>query len=221
MEPRTLQRFCGVALGMGAILIAVYSIAYSTLFPVAAVVRDLGPVVQQPAWIVLGLTALVAILLMMVGFGGVYARLSRSGGVLALVGFLAIELAYFFQGAKVTWELCVYPMLARNAGAASLLVDRAMLKDPGVAADRLTATLAILAGVVLFSLAVVVSRVLPRVAGLLVFAGAVMYGVGPMASLAVARVGIVVLAAGCLVLARALLRPAPAAASPAAAGLEA
>jgi hypothetical protein len=156
---------------------------------------------------------------MMIGFGGVYARLARSGGVLGLVGFLAIELAYFLQAAKVTWELCIYPMLARNAGAASLLVDRALMKDPGVATYRLVSMLTIIGGVVLFCLAIVLSRSLPWVAGLLVFAGAVMYGVGPMVSITLARAGIVVLAAGCLVLAGALLRPAPAGAGAAAAGL--
>jgi len=210
MEATTLQRFCGIALGLGAVLIAAYSIAFSLLFPVESLVRDLRPIVSQPAWIALGLTAFVAVLLMMIGLGGVYSRLARSSGLLGLVGFLAIELAYLLQAAKVTWEVCVYPMLARNAGAASLLVGRAMMKDPGVATFRLVAMLSILVGVVLFSLAIALSRTFPWLAGLLIFAGAVTYGVGPMVSIALAHVGILVLAMGCLILARRLLQLAPA-----------
>jgi hypothetical protein len=60
-------------------------------------------------WLALCLVALVAIVLMMIGFGGVYTRIAGNGGAPALIGFLAIELAYFFQGAKVSWELCIYP----------------------------------------------------------------------------------------------------------------
>jgi hypothetical protein len=212
METKALQRFCAIALGLGAILIAVYSIAFSVLFPVEGLMHDLGPMVLRPAWFALGFTAFVAILLMMIGFGGAYSTMAPRSGVLGLVGFLTIELAYLLQAAKVTWELCVYPMLARNAGAASLLVDRAMMKDAGVATFRLVAMLSIFAGVVLFCLAIVRSRVLPSLAGLLILAGAVTYGVGPMISITLAHVGIVVLAAGCLVLARALLRLAASAA---------
>ncbi len=217
MEPRTLQRLCGVALALGAVLIAVYSIAFSVAFPIDRRLHDLGPIVSDPAWTTLGLTAFVAVLLMMIGFGGAYARLAPTGGALGLVGFLAIELAYFFQAAKVTWEVCIYPMLARDAGAAHLLVDRAMWKDPGMAAFRWVATLSILGGVVLFSLALVRSRAFPRAAGYLIFVGAVLYGVGPMVLIPLAHLGIVVLALGCLVVARALLRPAAAAAPAAAA----
>lgn len=214
METRSVQRFCAVALAAGAVLVAAYSIAFAALFPRDALLRDFGAAVVTPAWRTLALTALVAVLLLMIGFGGVYSRMARTSGVLGLTGFLTLELAYFFQAAKVTWELCIYPLLARDPGGAGLLSGRALFHDPGVAAFRLVATLAILVGVVLFSLAIVRSRVLPWAAGVLVFAGAVMYGVGPMVSIALAYVGIVVLAAGCLTLARALLRgPAPAAAA--------
>jgi hypothetical protein len=216
METLSVQRFCAVALAVGAVLIAAYSIAFAALFPRDALLLDLGAAVVTPAWRTLALTALVAVLLLMIGFGGVYSRMARTGGVLGLAGFLTLELAYFFQAAKVTWELCIYPLLARDPGAAGLLTSPAFHRDPGVAAFRLVATLAILVGVVLFSLAIVRSRVLPWVAGVLVLVGAVMYGVGPMVSIAFAYVGIVVLAAGCLMLARALLRPAPAAGTAAA-----
>src|SRR5664279_767679 len=128
MELRTLQRICGIALGLGAVLIATYSILFSVLFPTDVFVHDLGAAVVQPAWTALGLTAHVAVVLMMIGFGGVYTRMARNSGLLGFVGFIVIELAYLLQAAKVTWEICIYPMLARHAGAASLLVDRAMMK---------------------------------------------------------------------------------------------
>jgi hypothetical protein len=207
MDLKTLQRICGVALGLGALLIAVYSIAFSLLFPTETLMHDLGPAVLRPAWTGLGLLAFAAVLLMMLGFGGVYTRMAPSAGLLGLVGFLAIEVAYLLQAAKITWEVCIYPLLARSAGASRLLVNRAMTKDPAVATFRLVAMLSILVGVVLFCLAVVRTRDLPRMAGGLIFLGAVAYGIGPMVSITLAHVGIVVLAAGCLLLAKTLVRP--------------
>jgi len=206
MELRTIQRTCGIALGLGAVLIAIYSIAFSVFFPTDVLMHDLGAVVVQPAWSALGLTALVAVVLMMIGFGGVYSRMARNSGVLGLIGFIVIEIAYLLQAAKVTWEICIYPLLARHAGAAGLLVGRTLMKDPAVATFRIFAMLSILLGVVLFCLAIVRSPGLPRLAGVLVFLGAVTYGMGPMVSILLAYLGIVVLAAGCLLLARALVR---------------
>jgi hypothetical protein len=206
METTTLQRCCGVALGLGAVLIAGYSIAFSVVFPTERLMHDLGALVTQPAWTALGLVGLLAVVLMMIGFGGVYSRLASTSGPLGLVGLLAIELAYFLQAAKVTWELCIFPMLARSAPG--LLADHAFAKDPAVAAFRAVATLCILLGVTLFSLVLFRSRAVPRSSGPLVFGGAMLYGIGPMITIVLAYVGIVVLALGCLVLARALLRPA-------------
>jgi len=72
MDLKTLQRICGIALGLGAVLIAIYSIVFSLLFPTEILIHDLGPVVPRPAWTALGLRAFVAVLSMMLGFGGVY-----------------------------------------------------------------------------------------------------------------------------------------------------
>lgn len=210
MRPESVQRVCGVSLGLGGILIAAYSIAHASLFPRDALLADFAAAVARPAWSALALLAFVAVLLLMLGFGGVYARMSSRAGALGLLGFVIIELAYLLQAAKVTWEACIYPALAADPGAARLLAGRALFQDPRVATFRLAAMLTILAGVILFSLAIVRCRVLPRGAGVLVFAGAVLYGVGPMISIALAYAGIVVLAAGCLWLARTLLQGATA-----------
>ncbi len=210
MRPENVQRVCGVSLGLGGILIAGYSIAHASLFPRDALLADFAAAVARPAWSALALLAFVAVLLLMLGFGGVYARMSSRAGVLGLLGFVIIELAYLLQAAKVTWEACIYPALAADPGAARLLAGRALFQDPRVATFRLVAMLTILAGVILFSLAIVRCRVLPRGAGALVLAGAVLYGVGPMISIALAYAGIVVLAAGCLWLARTLLQGATA-----------
>ena len=206
MELRTLQRIGGVALGAGAVLLAAYSICFSVVFPSDALVRDLRPFVVQPAWMALSAVAQAGVLLMMLGFGAVYTRMAAQAGVVGFLGIVTIEIAYLVQAAKITWELCWYPLLARHPGSADLLVGRAFVKDPGIAAFRLVAMGTILVGIVLFSLALIRSRDLPRGAGALVFAGAVAYGAGPMLSVQVAHAGIVVFAAGCLWLAGSLLR---------------
>jgi hypothetical protein len=153
------------------------------LFPSETFLHHFAEAVLRPSWFALAILAFVSLVLLMLGCGGAYSRMVERTGVVGFLGLVTIELAYLFQLAKVTWEACIYPLLARNAGAAQLLVDRAFLEDPGVAVFRQIASGAIFIGIVLFSIALFRSRIFSRIAGLLFFLGAVMYGVGPMISI--------------------------------------
>jgi hypothetical protein len=98
-------------------------------------------------------------------------------------GFLAIEAAYLLQACKVTWELFLYPIIAPHSASAFLHNDAVILHDPGVAAFGAISSLAIFAGIVLFCFALYRSDAYPKAAAVLLFAGALMYALGPMISL--------------------------------------
>ena len=207
MKLETIQRLGGAALVTGAILFAAYSVLFATLLPVAAVVRDITPLVDDPAWVPLALIALLGIVLMMGGFAAVYSRLREGSGALALVGFLVIEVAWLLQSAKVTWEACIYPVLAGDGAFAPLLRDGILKRSAGVAVFRGAMTATIFLGIVLFCAALWRSNRFPKTGPALFFSGALLYGLGPALGTYGWLPGVFILAAGCSVLGARLLRP--------------
>ena len=210
MNISMIQKLGGCALIAGALMMAVYSIGFPLLLPVAEATGNFTKLVQNPHWQWLAGMAFGGVVLMMSGFAAVYSRICGEAGVVGLLGFVFLEAAYMLQACKVTWELCLYPVIADNAGAAPLLRDQLLKQSAPVGLFRLVATVAIGLGIALFCTALVRSRTFPRLAGVLIFAGALVYALHPTLLLAIA--GIFTLSVGCLVLGLALARgPAPAA----------
>ena len=197
-----------MALIGGALALAAYAVLLPLLVPVASLATNLNPTVLSPVWRPLALCAFAGVLLMAFGFGAVYSRFYQPAGWLGFAGFLAIELAYFLQAAKVTWELFVYPVMAGNEASAFLLRNGYLRSAGPVVCFRRLAGLSILVGVVLFCSAVLRVRDFPRAAGGLVLVGALVYGVGPFLSVYVSVAGIFVFAVGCAGLASDLWRGA-------------
>ena len=202
----TLNQTGGIALILGAILFALYSSLFFVLLPIGSGNFDLAAAVMDPDWLRLTITAFLGILLMLYGFYAVYARLQNSSGGLGATGFLLIELAYLLQACKVTWEIFLYPVIAANPGSAFLLRDGVLKHAPAVMLFRSASSLIIFAGILLFCAALYRSRQFPKIAPVLVFAGALLYAVGPFISIFVGVPGIFLFAIGCSLLGLHLLR---------------
>ena len=197
----------GTALILGSLLLTVYSIAFPALLPASEAAHDITKLVLNPHWLWIPPVAFLGVTLMMFGFAAVYSRLYAGAGLVGLLGFIFIEIAYLLQACKVTWEICLYPAIAANAGASALLRDELLKHSPQVTVFRMVAGIAILLGIVLFCSALLRSRAFPRVAGLLIFLGAFIYALGPVLTLMIAIAGIFTLSMGCLVLGVSLMRP--------------
>lgn len=206
MTLETTQKLGGGALIAGAILFAAYSALFAMLLPLAELRRDMTLLVSHPAWVPLAVIAFVGIVLMMGGFAAVYTRL-RGSGPLAFAGFVMIELAYLLQAAKVSWEFSVYPVLASDERFAPLLRDGILRQAPSVLPFRYAMMATIFVGIVLFSVALLRSTAFPKAGGLLVFTGAVLYGLCPALGTYGWLAGVFVLAAGCTVLGARLFGP--------------
>jgi hypothetical protein len=206
MTLKTIQKLGGLALVFGSVLFATYATLWPSLLPVGQVQSDLTRLVLNPNWSWLAWCAFTGVVLMMFGFAAVYSRLYSEAGVVGLLGFVFIELAYLLQACKVTWEIFLYPILARDASAVALLRDGILRHHSLVLAFRSWASATILVGIVLFCLALVRSKQFPRLAGALIFVGALVYASGPLLSVLVGITGILVLAIGCLILGLTLVR---------------
>jgi hypothetical protein len=201
----SLEKFGGISLVVGALLFAAYSAMFPILLPIGNGRFDYVQVVLDPNWVRLALVAFAGILLMLVGFYAVYSRMRPKAGMLGAVGFLFIEGAYLLQACHVTWELFLYPVIASHPASAFLLRDGVIKHDPWVGLFQLGSAITILLGIVLFCLALYRSEEYPKAAPVLIFAGALVYAIGPAASIFVSIAGIFTLAVGCLLLGTRLL----------------
>ena len=206
MKLETLQKFGGVSLILGALLLAAYSICFSFLLPLESVRRDYVAVVMNPNWIWIASMAFFGVIFMMFGFTAVYSKIREGSGTLGLCGYIVIEIAYLFQACKVTWEICLWPVIASKTVFAPLLGDKILLQSPFVSLLNYSSMGTIFLGIILFCIALVNSKYFPKYGGILIFAGALIYGFGPMLSTIIAISGICIFSLGCLIIASGLFR---------------
>jgi hypothetical protein len=200
MNYLTLEKVGGASLILGSLLLAAYSALFPVLLPLGNSSYDYVMVVLNPNWVRLAVMAFAGVLLMLIGFYAVYSRIRSTAGMVGAIGFLFIEAAYLLQACKVTWELFLYPVIAKYPMSAFLLRDAIFKHDPSVWIFRIMASITILLGIVLFCYTLYRSGEYPKSAAALIFAGALVYALGPMISIFVSVAGIFTLAVGCLLI---------------------
>jgi hypothetical protein len=210
MDRGALDKLGAVAVVAGGVLLAVYAVAVPMLLPISGGSYDLGQVVLDPDWPWISVVGFIGVLLLMPGFVAVYNRLAAGAGAVGLVSILVIELAYLLQACKLSWELFLYRAIAAQQASRFLLSDGVLRHDAMVVLFRSLASLVIFIGTVLFCYTLFRSREYPKAAAVLVFVGAITYGVGPAISVYVGIAGIFMFAVGCLLLGQRLARPAAA-----------
>ena len=188
------DRAGGVSLILGSLLLAVYALLFAALLPLGAPYHQL---VVDPSWRPLAFTALTGVLLLLGGFYAAYERMKATAGAIGAIGFAFVTVAYIFQACRLTWELCIDPVIASHSESVFLLRDMVIFSNPVVAAFRLVSVATIFVGTVLFSMTLYRSRVYSKTAAILTGVGALVYGIGPMVSVLVAIAGIVTFAIGC------------------------
>jgi hypothetical protein len=206
MAKASLQTLGGVSLIGGSLLLTLYSTAFPLLIPMTEMKSDFVRVVLSPHWVPLAGIGLIGVLFMIAGFGAVYSKLRTNTGVIGAIGFLSLEAAYFLQACKLTWELFLYPIIAAHPESAFLLRNAVIVGDTSVRAFMATSAITIFVGIALFCFTLYRSRSFPKVAAVLIFTGALLFGLGQIISLFAMIAGILILASGCFVLGIKLIR---------------
>jgi len=206
MNPSSLEKLGGISLIAGSLLMAVYSATFLLLMPIRGGAIDYVQLVLNPNWLWLAILVFIGLLLMIVGFYAVYSRIRPIAGIVGAAGFLFIEAAYFFQACKVTWEIFLFPIIAAHSETAFLLRDGVIKDDPAVGVFRLISSITIFIGILLFCLVLYRSGEYPKASPVLIFAGALVYALGPMFSKFVALAGIFAFAVGCFLLGACLIK---------------
>lgn len=200
MKLSALQKLGGVSIILGSVLLTAYSVFFYLLLPVSKMKVDPVAAIAHPDWRWIAAVAFAGLILMIFGFIAVYSRIHEGAGMTGLIGFVFIELAYLMQLCNVASEIIFYPIIAWNAASAFLFRDMVIHQDKAYSLFESSATLAILIGIIFFCLALVKSREFKKLAGILVFSGALTYGLGPMLSVGVGIAGIVVFSIGCFMI---------------------
>ena len=197
MKLSKLQKFGGVSIILGSVFLTAYSVFFFTLLPIGKVRQDMTMGILNPNWIWIGMTAFFGVVLMMFGFTAVYSKLFKESGALGFLGYVFVEIAYLLQACKVTWEVCLYPVIAQNQSSVFLFKDSILKHSFAYVAFRSAASISILLGIVLFCVMLIRSKEFPKSAGILIFIGAFLYGLGPMLTVVMAIGGIIILSIGC------------------------
>ncbi|MEJ2053589.1 MAG: hypothetical protein P8X42_06680, partial [Calditrichaceae bacterium] len=173
MKLGIIQKLGGIALIAGSVLLTIYSIFFFTLLPVNEIRHDFTLVIQNPNWIWITSTAYIGVILMIFGFTAVYTKIYKDSGLTGLLGYIIIILAYLFQACKVTWEVFLYPVIALNQKSAFLFKDFIIQNSAFFITFRIFAAAAIFIGIILFCIALVRSKAVPTISGILIFFGAI------------------------------------------------
>jgi hypothetical protein len=205
MKFSTLQRLGGVSIILGSLFLAAYSICWATMLPVHERARDVSIVILNSNWIWISCLSLPGVIFMIFGFTTVYSRIYEKAGIMGLLGYLLVVLAYILQAAKIAWEIVLFPIIAGYGPSRALLQEKIIMHHHIYGLFRIAASSTIFIGVVLFCIVLLKSR-FPKSAGILVLSGAIIYGLGPLVHIYIAFAGIFILSAGCFVLGNAMMK---------------
>ena len=60
---------------------------------------------------------------MIFGFTMVYSKIYAESGLIGLLGFIFVEIAYILQACQITWEIFLYPVISSNQASIFLFQD--------------------------------------------------------------------------------------------------
>lgn len=101
MKLSSIQRLSGISLIIGALFLTAYAVLRPIVLPIRERTTDLTNIILNPNWVFVSTIAFIGVLLMIFGFLGVYSRIYANAGLLGLLGFIFIELAYIFQACQI------------------------------------------------------------------------------------------------------------------------
>jgi hypothetical protein len=143
---------------------------------------------------------------MIFGFTAVYSKIYEEAGWLGFTGYFFAIISYVLQVGKVCWETFIFPVVCSNSASAVLLKNAILQHSLSYTMFKAISGITIILGIVFFCIALIRSKIFPKVAGLLIFIGALMYGLRPIFNVLVANSGTFIFSIGCLFLGVSLFR---------------
>jgi hypothetical protein len=200
MKLTTLQKLGGLSLIAGSVFLTAYSVFFASLLPIGVIRNDITVAVLNPNWIWITSTAFLGVILMIFGFTAVYSKMYQDSGITGFIGYCFVEIAYMLQACKVTWEIFLYPVICAHQPFIPLLKNSIIKSNQLVVIFMTVSRLSIFIGIILFCLALIRSKEFPKIGGIFILTGALIYGFGPMLSVIVAISGITIFSIGCFIL---------------------
>ncbi len=206
MKLSSIQRLGGISLIAGAFLLTAYAVLRPLIMPVKEKISDITIIISNPNWVLISTISFIGVLLMVFGFAGVYSRIYANAGILGLLGFIFVELAYIFQACQLAWEIFIFPAIVSYGPSIPLFRDGIIFHSPLFSLFGIIFKGSIFLGILIFCISLIISRKFHMSAAILILAGAVVYAIGPALSTYVGVAGIFVLSVGCLILGMGLIR---------------
>ncbi len=161
MLSSTLYRLSGIALVVGGAISAVFSVISTVAFPSPNGFD--AKVVTGAPWQIVTLLTVIGGVLILLGFPAAYVRQAKETRVLGLIGFILLYLAVLMVG--VIFEMTVLLIIPYLATAAPKLLG-SNSGPPALFVFFIAWALFTTVGAILFSIATLRARVLPRMAAI-------------------------------------------------------
>jgi hypothetical protein len=200
MKLTTIQKFGGVAIIAGSILLTCWTIIWSSFLPINEITKDFSILVLNQNWTWVTSLAFLATILMIFGFTAVYSKIYNRAGFIGFVGFVLIILAYIFQTILTSWELFLYPTIVHHGASIFLIRDKIILFSTRFQLFRIALEIAIFLGVLFFCLALYRTKIFPKISGVLIFCGSIIYAVSQLFNVYIEISGVVILSVGSFLL---------------------
>ena len=206
MQLKTIQKLGGISIILGALLLLTYSVCFPLCLPLDQVKNDFTLLVLNTNWLWITSVSFFGVIFMIFGFTAVYSTIFSESGLIGFLGYLFVQIAYLLQACKVTWEIFLYPTIAINKTSQFLLRDLVIKNSSLVTIFRTSASVTIFLGIILLCISLMRSKFYPKIAGILIFIGALIYGLGPFLPLIIAISGIFIFSIGCFILGLKLMK---------------
>ena len=171
------EKVTGVANITYSIILALAGILFYTLFPVGEIGTNYSMLVVMSSWIPINIISMLAIILGIIGFIGMYIKQVKKSGVLLFIGFIIIMFALVMKASATSWEFIIWPAILNDNPSNALLTESLIYKDTGILSFYSIFTLFFVIGYVLFGIGSIKAKVFPKWASLLLVIGGPAYAI--------------------------------------------
>jgi len=177
MNIRSFEKITGMANLTYSIMLLIIGILFYVLLPVEKIVSDYSLLIKHPSWIALNSISMVAIIIGLFGFLGMYIKQIKESGVLMLSGMIIVMCALLMKASATSWEFIIWPAIMKNNPTSTLLTESLIYKDTGILSFYGLFTLLFTVGYIFFGIASIKTKIFPKWTSVLLIIGGPAYAI--------------------------------------------
>ncbi len=192
MKKENVLKTGGISLILAGIVFIVYVFLSQALLPLNLAKTDFASLVLNKNWLFVSCFVFPGVLLSLFGIIALYSKIMEKSGIIGLIGFILVTLTFVLQISELTWEICLYPVIANYNPALPLFQDQLIIKSPLVVLFLSIFLISASSGNIFFGIGLIKSKTLTIWLGIIMIIGALFYSFGPLLWRPLASAGLLI-----------------------------